>query len=74
MMKRRSFLVLIVFIILVPIKMLANHVRVDSLTWNAASVSGGSSDVLKMSMIVSWDNSWRDDYNHDAVYLFLSSN
>ncbi len=47
MMKRRSFLVLIVFIILVPIKMLANHVRVDSLTWNAASVSGGSSDVLK---------------------------
>ncbi len=71
MMKRRSFLVLIVFIILVPIKMLANHVRVDSLTWNAASVSGGSSDVLKMSMIVSWDNSWRDDYNHDAVYLFF---
>lgn len=48
----------------------ANNVKIDSLSWTSNSVSE-SNKVLKMTFILSWENSWHDSYNYDAVYVFF---
>ena len=30
-----------------------------------------STNIATVSLQLKWDNSWRDDFNYDAVYLFL---
>ncbi len=47
----------------------ANNVRVGNLVWDKTSVN--NQDVLTMTFNVSWENSWRDDYNYDAAYIFF---
>lgn len=48
---------------------MANNVKVTQLNWSKEAVS--SNNTVKMTCIVEWENSWRDAYNHDAVYLFF---
>lgn len=47
----------------------ANNVRIVE----EASVDETSilNDVATVSMKIAWDNSWRDDFNWDAVYIFI---
>lgn len=65
-MKRWSFLLLL---LAGTLGVSANNVRiVKDMSVDPASVSGGFAE-LKFS--IAWDNSWRDDFNWDAVYVFL---
>lgn len=48
---------------------MANNVKVTQLNWAKEAVS--SNNTVKMTCTVEWENSWRDAYNHDAVYLFF---
>lgn len=59
----------IVFYLLISIQVSANNVRVKNLQWDPNSVNG--QDILTMTFNVSWENSWRDDYNYDAAYVFF---
>lgn len=70
-MMKGYIIVGILFLLGISAGVQANNVRVDSLKWNADAVTGGKSDVLTMQMVVSWDNSWRDDFNYDAAYVFF---
>lgn len=45
----------------------ANNVRITE-TVKVVEVTGG---VATLEMELSWENSWRDDYNWDAVWVFL---
>lgn len=65
-MKRWSFLLLL---LAGTLGVSANNVRiVKDVSVDPASLSGGFAE-LKFS--IAWDNSWRDDFNWDAVYVFL---
>lgn len=44
----------------------ANNVKVDSV-----STLTPSGNTATTTFVVSWDNSWRDEYNYDAVYVFF---
>lgn len=48
----------------------ANNIRIDSLSWRASDVSVTNTK-LTMRFLVRWENSWRDDYNYDAAYVFF---
>lgn len=47
-----------------------NNVKIDSIDWKTDAVSFPGNQ-LKMTFVVSWENSWRDFYNYDAVYVFF---
>lgn len=48
---------------------LGNNVRVvGNVTAPAATIVG---DIVTIKLTLEWENSWRDAYNHDAVYLVL---
>lgn len=59
-----------VMLILLAVEGIANNVRIKEFKWNNTSVST-TNTVLKMTFNISWDNSWRDDFNYDAVYVFF---
>ncbi len=48
----------------------ANRIRIDSVEYVATSVGVGETR-LTMRFSVVWENSWRDDYNYDAAYVFF---
>lgn len=60
-----------VFLVLVAFASLAqaNNVRVTNFAWEGMHVS--DDNVLKLTFTLSWDHSWRDAYNYDAVYVFF---
>lgn len=45
-----------------------NRVKVDSVEWKITAMQGTK---LPVTVKLSWENSWRDWQNHDAVYLFF---
>lgn len=48
-----------------------NNVRIlGDVRYDPDDVRNGNK-ILKLSFTLAWDNSWRDDYNWDAVYLCL---
>lgn len=47
----------------------ANNVRVSNLSWPKTGIP--DDNTLTMTCEVEWENSWRDAYNYDAVYLFF---
>lgn len=47
-----------------------SNVKIDSIDWKTDAVSFPGNQ-LKMTFVVSWENSWRDFYNYDAVYVFF---
>lgn len=49
---------------------LGNNVKISNIIYNPREVTS-SKDTLHLSFTVSWDQAWKDDYNHDAVYVFL---
>lgn len=51
----------------------ANNVKLVKQAYvNPSSVVGtGASAVATVEFGISWENSWRDDYNWDAVYIFM---
>lgn len=49
----------------------ANNVRfLGDVKWNAMDLNEKNS-ILTLEFTLAWDNSWRDDYNWDAVYVCL---
>lgn len=60
----------VLILLMLSLDVFSNHVRIEDLKWDNTSVST-SNPVLKMTFNVSWDNSWRDDFNYDAVYVFF---
>ena len=60
----------ILILLMLSLDVFSNHVRIEDLKWDNTSVST-SNPVLKMTFNVSWDNSWRDDFNYEAVYVFF---
>lgn len=47
----------------------ANNIRIDSVSYNSKLPSGVSRLTMKFTVV--WENSWRDDYNYDAAYVFF---
>lgn len=47
-----------------------NNVKVSLIDYDPDEVRVGQ-NILTLNFNVSWDHAWRDDYNHDAVYVFL---
>lgn len=66
---RRHYFLLVVAVLL-SFVCRANNIRVDSVRYKATDVTSGSPR-LTMSFTVVWENSWRDDYNYDAAYVFF---
>ena len=50
-----------------PFFSLANNIRING----AVQVSQGTGDTLVLSFPLRWDNSWRDQFNWDAAWVFL---
>lgn len=47
----------------------ANNVRIiEDANVNPIEIKD---DIASVRIKIAWDNSWRDDFNHDAVYIFL---
>lgn len=65
-MKRLTILLWFVFGIL---GLQANNVRIVE-DVKVGTISGG---VAEVTFKIAWDNSWRDDYNWDAVYVFMKT-
>ncbi len=65
----RIYIIIGLFLLICIGETAANNVRVTQLNWSREAVS--SNNIVKMTCTVEWDNSWRDAYNHDAVYLFF---
>lgn len=65
-MKRLTILLWFVFGIL---GLQANNVRIVE-DVKIGTISGG---VAEVTFKIAWDNSWRDDYNWDAVYVFMKT-
>lgn len=64
----RSYCIIVIYLF-IGIPLFANNVRVKNLQWDPATLN--SQDVLTMTFNISWENSWRDDYNYDAAYVFF---
>lgn len=55
--------------ILMSFPAMANNVRVvGDVVVDPLQIKG---NVATVNVQIEWDNSWRDEYNHDAVYFFL---
>ena len=50
-----------------PFLSLANNIRITG----TVQVSQGTGDTLVLSFPLQWDNSWRDQFNWDAAWVFL---
>lgn len=48
---------------------MANNVKVSNVQWPKGVVP--ETNIIQMTCTVEWENSWRDAYNYDAVYLFF---
>lgn len=65
-----KFLAILCFIIAYPFVTEANNVRIKGdVRVIADDISVDL--IAPLTLTVEWDNSWRDIYNYDAVYLFL---
>lgn len=60
----------IVMMVLLTLQSVANNVVIKDLKWDNTTVST-SKTTLTMTFNLSWENSWRDDFNYDAVYVFF---
>ena len=54
--------------LLFSVKLVGNNVRISG---EPDVQLNATSDSLSLTFILSWDNSWRDNFNWDAVWLFV---
>lgn len=47
----------------------ANNIKVTQPVPNFMELNYGT--LLTLNFTLTWENSWRDDYNHDAAYIFI---
>ena len=61
--------IVFMFLLLAVWSVKANNVRIEK----EANISTTSiiNDIALVNMDIAWDNSWRDEFNWDAVYIFL---
>lgn len=58
-----------ILLLILSVDLWGNNVRITKDAYiNSHKIEG---NVATIEMAVEWDNSWRDDYNWDAVYIFL---
>lgn len=60
---------LLFLLLFVPFWADGNNVRVVGVVRAPADLLSGG--VATIQLTLEWENSWRDDYNHDAIYLSL---
>lgn len=60
--------VLLLLLLASPLALLANNVQLTNL---GVSSSDPAADHAMVSFTLTWENSWRDAENHDAVWVFL---
>lgn len=58
---------LVLWLALLPVK--ANNVRIEKEA--EIPVTSIVDNIALINMDIAWDNSWRDEFNWDAVYIFL---
>ena len=62
--------VLILWVIVFPLSLMANNIRVvGEVKVLPSAISGGR--MASFDVLIEWENSWRDEFNYDAAYLFL---
>lgn len=61
--------IVIVLLLLTILSVKANNVRI--LKEADIPVTSIADNIALINMDIAWDNSWRDDFNWDAVYIFL---
>ncbi|MDE5611064.1 MAG: SUMF1/EgtB/PvdO family nonheme iron enzyme [Odoribacter sp.] len=61
--------IIILLSVLFSLSLRANNVRLVKEA--SISATGIVDNVALINMDIAWDNSWRDDFNWDAVYVFL---
>lgn len=61
-------LVILVWIVCSILSLRANNVRIVE-DVKVGTIEGNST--AQLTFKIAWDNSWRDDYNWDAVYVFM---
>lgn len=61
--------IVIVLLLLTVLSVKANNVRI--LKEADIPVTSIVDNIALINMDIAWDNSWRDDFNWDAVYIFL---
>ncbi len=66
-MSLKSHLCLL-FHLLAPLPLLANNVNVTNVTLTGLNTI---TETAQITMDITWDNSWYDNENHDAVWLFI---
>lgn len=64
-----KFIIILLFIIGLLGQTYASNVKIVEQPY--INAWGIQNNIAKIEMKISWDNSWRDDYNWDAVYIFL---
>ncbi len=64
----RRLLCFLLLGLLVSVKLVGNNVRISG---EPDVQLNATSDSLLLTFILSWDNSWRDNFNWDAVWLFV---
>lgn len=72
--RRKGYWLLAVFLILGFESVTANNVRIKGdVRVLASNITNevGKPNIATFTFTVAWDNSWRDKFNYDAVYVFL---
>lgn len=64
----RRLLCFLLLGLLVSVKLVGNNVRISG---EPDVQLNTTSDSLSLTFTLSWDNSWRDNFNWDAVWLFV---
>lgn len=64
-----KFIIILLFITGLVGRMYASNVKIVEQPY--INAWGIQNNIAKIEMKISWQNSWRDDYNWDAVYIFL---
>lgn len=60
----------VLMVLLLAGKAMADNVKITEPKWENSELNGANSQ-LTLKFTVTWDHSWRDDYNYDAVYVFF---
>lgn len=73
-LRKKTHSLLIVLLLGMTTTVMANNVRIrGDVRVQARNITNevGKPNVATFSFTVAWDNSWRDKFNYDAVYVFL---
>lgn len=64
-----KWIIILLFVIGLAGRIFASNVKIVEQPY--INAWGIQNNIAKIEMKISWQNSWRDDYNWDAVYIFL---